>query len=335
MKILVTGGAGFIGSHLAERLLGLGHEIICLDNFNNFYDPEIKRRNIEKAFWSNRYTLVNGDILDKDLLEKIFSDKPDITVHLAAWAGVRPSISNPEIYQRVNIEGTLNILEKCRKHEVDKFVFASSSSVYGGRTNTPFRETDDIMKPISPYAATKAAGEAICYTYHHLYNISVYALRFFTVYGPRQRPEMAIHNFARKIINDEPISAFGNGNSSRDYTYIDDIVEGVVASILNCSGYHIVNLGGSKTTTLNMLLSLIAKRLGKTPKIQHENDQPGDVPITFADISNARKLLGYSPKVGIEEGINRFCSWLEEDLKRVEKARLSKIPPYPDKNNFD
>ncbi len=318
MKVLVTGGAGFIGSHLVERLLGMGHDIVCLDNFNDFYDPAVKHRNIEKAFWSKRYTLVSGDILDRDLLEKIFADGLDAVVHLAAWAGVRPSIQNPVIYQQVNVEGTVNLLEACRAHGVKKFVFASSSSVYGGRKDVPFREIDDVMKPISPYAASKVSGEALCYTYHHLYDIHVHALRFFTVYGPRQRPEMAIHLFARKMLEGAPIRAFGDGKSSRDYTYIDDIIDGVTASLLNCSGFEIINLGGSKATTLERLLTLIAERLGKKPRIELAPDQPGDVPTTYADVAKAKRLLDYEPKVGIEEGIDRFCTWLEEELKHTE-----------------
>jgi UDP-glucuronate 4-epimerase len=326
MKVLVTGGAGFIGSHLVERLLGLGHDVVCLDNFNDFYDPATKHRNIEKAFWSNRYTLVSGDILDRELLDKTFMDGIDAVVHLAAWAGVRPSIERPAIYQQVNVEGTLNLLEKCREYRVDQFVFASSSSVYGGRTNIPFRETDNVMKPISPYAATKAAGELLCYTYHHLYKINVHALRFFTVYGPRQRPEMAIHLFARKMLKGEPIFAFGDGNSSRDYTYIDDIIDGVTASLLRCEGFEVINLGGSKTTSLSALIALIAKRLGKSPEIAHSADKPGDVPTTFADISTAKRLLGYSPKVDIKEGVDRFCTWLEEDIRRAEHSIVPHKP---------
>lgn len=331
MKVLVTGGAGFIGSHLVERLLGLGHDVVCLDNFNDFYDPALKRRNIEKAFWSNRYTLVSGDILDKELLDKIFQERLDAIVHLAAWAGVRPSIENPAIYQQVNIEGTLNLLENCRKHNVNKFVFASSSSVYGGRTDVPFCESDNVMKPISPYAASKVAGEAICYTYHHLFHIQIHALRFFTVYGPRQRPEMAIHLFARKMLEQAPLRAFGDGKSSRDYTYIDDIVDGVTASLLNCHGFEIINLGGSKPTTLDRLLGLIAKRLGVSPRIEYSPDQPGDVPITYADVTLAKRLLGYQPKVGIEEGIDRFCTWLEDDIRRAENdladSKKHTVPP--------
>ena len=326
MKILVTGGAGFIGSHLVERLLGEGHDVICLDNFNDFYDPAIKHRNIEKAFWSSRYTLVSGDILDRDLLEKTFSEKLDAVVHLAAWAGVRPSIVNPHIYQQVNVEGTLNLLECCRDHGVEKFVFASSSSVYGGRSDVPFRETDNVMQPISPYAASKVAGEALCYTFHHLYGIHIHALRFFTVYGPRQRPEMAVHLFARKMLDGESIRAFGDGKSSRDYTYIDDIIGGVTASLMRCEGFETINLGGSKTTSLERLLTLIAERLGKKPRIELAPDQPGDVPVTYADVTLAERLLGYNSKVTIEEGIDRFCTWLEEDRKRAEKDASEESP---------
>ena len=319
MRVLVTGGAGFIGSHLAERLLAENNDVVCLDNFNDFYDPGLKHRNIEKAFWSNRYTLISGDILDEELLDKVFAEPFDVVAHLAAYAGVRPSIEQPEIYEKVNIRGTMNLLERCRRFNVDKFVFASSSSVYGGRREVPFCETDDISRPISPYAASKVAGEALCYTYHHLFNIAVHALRFFTVYGPRQRPEMAIHLFARNMIERETITLFGDGGSSRDYTFIDDIIDGVVASINHCEGYEIINLGGSKTTSLKQLVSLLSKRLDLEPKIEHTKDQPGDVPITFADVSHAASLLGYEPKVGIEEGIDRFCDWLEDVKRRQDK----------------
>lgn len=327
MKILITGGAGFIGSHVAERLLDLGNEIVCLDNFNDFYDPGCKRRNIEKAFWSNRYTLVSGDILDEALLDKTFQAPFDAVIHLAAYAGVRPSIERPGIYQQVNVTGTLNILERCRAHNVKKLVFASSSSVYGGRKDVPFKETDSIMKPISPYAASKVAGEALCYTYHHLFDINVHALRFFTVYGPRQRPEMAIHLFARTMLQGDPIKLFGNGQSSRDYTYIDDIVEGVVASVNKCSGFEVINLGGSKTTSLNTLVGLISKQLGIEPTVERFPDQPGDVPRTYADISHARQLLGYQPKTEITTGIQKFCEWLEEDREKAEKSNDSSPSP--------
>ena len=329
MRILITGGAGFIGSHVAERLLDEGHEIVCLDDFNDFYDPGRKRRNIEKAFWSNRYTLVSGDILDEALLDKTFHDPFDAVVHLAAYAGVRPSIERPGIYQRVNVTGTLNLLERCREHDVKKFIFASSSSVYGGRKDVPFKESDSVSKPISPYAASKVAGEALCYTYHHLFNVHVHVLRFFTVYGPRQRPEMAIHLFARTMLKGGSIKLFGNGQSSRDYTYIDDVVDGVISSINTCDGFEVINLGGSRTTSLNTLVGLISKRLRIEPTVERYPDQPGDVPRTFADISLAKKLLGYRPKTDIVSGIERFCTWLEDDLKKAEKTYGSVVPSAP------
>jgi UDP-glucuronate 4-epimerase len=331
MKIIVTGGAGFIGSHLVERLLGQNHEVVCLDNFNDFYDPAIKKRNIEKALSHSNYTLVVGDILDRDLLDKVFAKSFDVVVHLAAYAGVRPSIERPELYQQVNIEGTVNLLECCRQHDVSKFVYASSSSVYGGRKDVPFRETDVVSRPISPYAATKVAGEALCYTYHHLFKLNIHGLRFFTVYGPRQRPEMAIHLFARRMLRGDVIPVFGDGRSARDYTYIDDIVDGVVASIERCAGYEVINIGGSKTTTLNDLVEIIGKRLGVTPRIDRSSDQPGDVPITYADVSFAKDLLGYVPSVGIEEGIDRFCQWIEKQRQKSaweeHESRLPSIPP--------
>lgn len=313
MKILLTGGAGFIGSHLAERLLAAGHEVVCLDNFNDFYDPAIKQRNIERALSSPGYTLVTGDILDRDLLDRVFDKHGgiDCVAHLAAYAGVRPSIERPEIYQRVNIEGTVNLLERARIYGVPRFVFASSSSVYGGRTEVPFRETDDVMRPISPYAATKVAGEALCHAYHHLFGLAVHVLRFFTVYGPRQRPEMAIHLFAARLRRGEPVRIFGDGGSSRDYTFIDDIVAGVQASIERCAGFQVLNLGGSATTSLDGLIALLGRRLRVEPVVERAPEQPGDVPVTFADVSRAERLLDYRPQVDIETGIGRFCDWLE------------------------
>jgi UDP-glucuronate 4-epimerase len=328
MRVLVTGGAGFIGSHLAERLLADGHEVVCLDSFNDFYDPDLKRRNIQKALASSGYTLVTGDILDKELLEKLFADEFDAVVHLAAYAGVRPSIERPGIYQRVNVEGTLNLLEQCRLKEVPRFIFASSSSVYGGRTEVPFRETDNVMRPISPYAATKVAGEALCHTYHQLFGLNVHALRFFTVYGPRQRPEMAIHLFASHILRGEPLPLFGDGRSARDYTYIDDIVDGVSASVRQCKGFEVINVGGSNTTSLDDLVEMLGVRLNTTPIIEREPEQAGDVPITFADVSRAKALLGYVPKVGIEKGIDLFCTWLERQ-KRDEDWEEPATDPLP------
>ncbi len=314
MKILVTGGAGFIGSHLCERLLSRGHQVVCLDNFNDFYDPQIKRGNIQVALESPAYQLAEGDILDTAFLDGVFDASFDVVVHLAAYAGVRPSIRNPSLYQKVNLEGTVNILDQCRKHNILKVVFASSSSVYGGRTDVPFRESDNIMNPISPYAATKAAGEAICYSYHHLFHIQMHLLRFFTVYGPRQRPEMAIHLFAQQMQDGKPVRLFGDGESSRDYTYIDDIIDGVTACTENCDGFEVLNLGGSRTTSLKRLVELISAEMNITPTIDWLPEQPGDVPITFADVSHARAVINYEPKVPIEEGIRRFCQW-----KRAQK----------------
>ncbi len=314
MRILVTGGAGFIGSHLVEKLIERGDEVVCLDNFNDFYDPAIKRKNVSEFHNSRLFTLMEGDILDAAFLDSVFQNSFDVVVHLAAYAGVRPSIENPALYQRANIEGTLNLLECCKKNDVGKFVFASSSSVYGGRKEIPFRETDNVMRPVSPYAATKAAGEILCHTYHHLYDISVHALRFFTVYGPRQRPEMAIHLFASRMLAGKPVKIYGDSLSSRDYTYITDIIDGLTASIDRCSGFEVINLGGSATTALGDLVQMIGSKLGVTPQTERLPDQPGDVPITFADVSKAKKLLDYAPKVPIENGIGLFCDWMKQRI---------------------
>ena len=313
MRILLTGGAGFIGSHLAEGLLHDGHEIDCLDNFNDYYDPAIKRSNILVALQHPAFTLVQGDILDLPELQHHFENRRyDIIVLLAARAGVRPSIQDPLLYEKVNVQGTMHLLELCKRYQVKKFVFASSSSVYGSNSKVPFSETDPVDNPISPYAATKKAGELICYTYHHLYDISVTCLRFFTVYGPRQRPDMAIHKFAKLIYEGKPVAVFGSGTSKRDYTYIDDIIQGLRASINKCQGYRIYNLGESNTVELRHLMELIQSALGKKAIIEHLPDQPGDVPITFADISLARKELNYNPQTAIEEGIERFARWFKQ-----------------------
>ncbi|MCA9539055.1 MAG: GDP-mannose 4,6-dehydratase [Myxococcales bacterium] len=313
MRILVTGAAGFIGSSLCDRLLADGHEVTGVDNFNAFYDPAIKAANVLAAERNPRFECVRGDLLDDTLMDAVFERvRPDRVVHLAAWAGVRPSIEHPAIYQRVNIEGTMRVLELCRRHRIDRLVFASSSSVYGERKTVPFCEDDPVDHPISPYAATKKAGELLCYTWHHLHGLHVDCLRFFTVYGPRQRPEMAIHLFARLIDRGEPITLFGDGSSSRDYTYIDDIIDGVVASIERVEGYRIFNLGESQTVTLSELVATIGEALGRTPKIIYKPMQPGDVPRTFADISRARAALGYAPHVGIAEGVARFVAWYKD-----------------------
>jgi len=312
MRVLVTGAAGFIGSNLTDRLLAEGHQVLGIDNFNEFYDPKLKTRNLKSAKTHAELELVRGDILDRSLLERVFAAfKPERVVHLAAWAGVRPSIAKPAIYQQVNLEGTVNLLERCRHDSVRHFVFASSSSVYGDRREVPFSEEDAVSRPISPYAATKAAGELLCYTWHHLFAINVHCLRFFTVYGPRQRPEMAIHLFTRAIDAGEPITLFGDPASSRDYTYVDDIIDGVMASIERVNGYRIYNLGESKTVPLAHLVELIGEALGKKPIVRRAPAQPGDVSRTFADISRAREELGYDPHVKIEEGVRRFVAWFK------------------------
>ena len=313
MRILLTGGAGFIGSHLAEKLLERGDEVVCLDNFNDYYDPAVKRRNIAAVLEHPAYTLVEGDILDERLLDDVFEGHAfDAIVHLAARAGVRPSIQQPLLYEQVNVRGTQLLLEQARKHEIPKFIFASSSSMYGANKKVPFSETDFVDNPVSPYAATKKAGELICYTYHHLYDLSCSCLRFFTVYGPRQRPDMAIHKFTRLIDAGEPVPMFGDGSSRRDYTYIDDVLQGVLRSIDRCEGYEVYNLGESRTIALRELIEKLEKLLGKKAIIQQLPPQPGDVPITYADISKARKKLNYNPKFPIEKGLEQFVRWFKE-----------------------
>ncbi|MFA5499025.1 MAG: NAD-dependent epimerase/dehydratase family protein [Candidatus Cloacimonadia bacterium] len=322
MKFLITGGAGFIGSHLCEKLLDLGHQVVCLDNFNDAYDPQIKRENVTKCLASNRvatleeprYVLIEGDLRDEQRLEEIFSKHSiDVVIHLAAMAGVRPSIANPILYYDVNVTGTLNLLEKCRTYHIDKFIFASSSSVYGNNEKVPFEETDPVDNPISPYAATKKSGELLCYTYHHLYKTSIACLRFFTVYGPRQRPDLAIHKFAKKMLNDEPIQLYGDGKSTRDYTYIDDIIDGIVKSIdfvSNKTAYEIFNLGECQAIRLDKMIHLLEKVLGKEALIERLPHQEGDVYHTCASIEKSKRVLGYSPDTEFEEGLKIFADWL-------------------------
>jgi UDP-glucuronate 4-epimerase len=318
-RVLVTGGAGFIGSPLCQRLLQEGHEVVCLDNFDAYYDPAIKRRNLEEIRASegaNGFQLVEGDIRNKELLDDLFRKSSfGLIIHLAARAGVRPSIEQPLLYEEVNVAGTLNLLEACREFEVRNFIFGSSSSVYGKNRKVPFAEDDPLEAMISPYAVTKRAGELFCYTYHHLYGLNISCLRFFTVYGPRQRPEMAIHKFARLIRDGERIPLFGDGTSRRDYTYIDDIIAGIMGAIQNLRGYDIFNLGESQTIPLRELISLIEQALGKKAEVEELPEQPGDVPITYAEISKARRLLGYDPRVGIEEGVGRFVQWFRDKAK--------------------
>ena len=310
MRILVTGGAGFIGSHLAERLLGRGDRVVVLDNLNDYYDPAIKRRNIAGALAQAGYTFVEGEILDTALLGALFDAHAfDVVVHLAARAGVRPSLEQPLLYEEVNCRGTLNILEAMRERDVRRLVFASSSSVYGNVKEIPFREDARIDRPVSPYAATKAAGELYCYNYHHLYGISSTCLRFFTVYGPRQRPDMAIHKFTRLIEGGKPLPFYGDGTTERDYTFYTDIIDGVVASIDRDLGFEILNLGESRTTSLSRLVELIEDALGKQAVPDKQPMQPGDVELTCADVTKARELLDYSPSTAVEEGIPRFVEW--------------------------
>ncbi len=315
MKILVTGAAGFIGSHLCEALVE-EHDVVGLDNFCDFYDIKIKRNNLKELAKFDNFQIIKADIRSKSELEDIFSHhKFDIVIHLAAMAGVRPSIANPVLYTEVNINGTVNLLEQCKKHSVKKFIFASSSSVYGNNEKVPFAESDPVDFPISPYAATKKAGELICHTYHHLEQISIVCLRFFTVYGPRQRPDLAIHKFARKILDDEIISVFGDGSTKRDYTYIDDIIDGILRSIdfvsEDCS-YEIFNLGESQTISLSKMIEVTERTLGKTALKEILPLQSGDVDQTYADISKAKKLLGYNPKTNFDDGVNKFVEWLKD-----------------------
>jgi UDP-glucuronate 4-epimerase len=318
-NVLITGGAGFIGSNLVDKLLAEGGwEIAVVDDFNDFYSPEIKRRNIAEHLTRENYELYEADIRDSTALEQIFTDEPiDVIVHLAARAGVRPSLSEPKLYAETNINGTLNLLELARKYGVKQFVFGSSSSVYGVNEKVPFAESDPIFNPISPYAATKAAGELICHTYSHLYGIRCVCLRFFTVYGSRQRPDLAIHKFTRMIDEGRPIPVFGDGTTRRDYTYVEDILQGVRAAMnYDVSQYEVINLGESQTVELRELIALIEKEVGKTAVIDRQPMQPGDVPITYADISRAREKLGYNPTTKIADGVPKFVEWYRENLRK-------------------
>ena len=308
--ILVTGGAGFIGSHLVEALLLGGRDVIVLDSFDDFYDPAVKRKNVEPFMGRPGFTLVEGDIRDPKGIESLFTTHPiGVVVHLAARAGVRPSIQQPLLYSDVNVNGTVNLLEACRRHGTGKFIFGSSSSVYGNNSRIPFSEKDEVDMPISPYAATKRAGEILCATYHALYRLNVFCLRFFTVYGPRQRPEMAIHKFTRFIDRGLPLPRFGDGSTQRDYTFITDIVAGVMNAIERVQGYEIINLGGSRSTTLAALIEMLEARIGKKAEVEPAGEQPGDVAATWADIGKAQRLLGYNPSVSIEQGLSDFVAW--------------------------
>ena len=311
---LITGGAGFIGSSLADSLLKEGKKVVVIDNFCDFYDPSIKEDNIKEALNNPNYKLYRGDIRDKDILDKIFNEnKIDVVVHLAAMAGVRPSIENPILYQEVNCMGTQNILEVMKKYHVDKLVMASSSSVYGNTKEVPFREDMIVDFAISPYAATKKANEVMTHVYHKLENLNVIMLRFFTVFGPRQRPDLAINKFTRLMLNGEEVPMFGDGSTSRDYTFIDDIVDGIKRSCdyvsNNSNVYEIINLGNSSPTTLKEMINIIGEVIGVTPRIKELPMQPGDVDRTYADVSKAKRLLGYVPKTSFKDGIVKFVEW--------------------------
>jgi UDP-glucuronate 4-epimerase len=314
MNFLVTGGAGFIGSHVCERLLQSGHSVWALDDLNAFYDPQLKRRNIcELQSLVKPFQFVQLDLVDHSGLDELLrSVKFDQIVHLAARAGVRPSLEEPALYQRVNVEGTVNLLEAARRTNVRKLILASSSSVYGINSKVPFSETDPIFCAISPYAASKLACEALGHVYHHVYGLDIVMLRFFTVYGPRQRPDLAIHKFARLISAGQPIPVFGDGTTARDYTYISDILEGILACTEREFGYEIFNLGESETVTLNELVYLLEKALGRKAVIDRQPTQPGDVPLTCADVSKARSKLGYNPIIKIEQGIPLFVHWFKQ-----------------------
>lgn len=313
MKLLLTGGAGFIGSHLGCRLLGEGHELEIIDDLNDFYAPELKTKNLEEVGRHGKFVFHHVDICDTPKTAEIVRTfRPDVLVHLAARAGVRPSLEQPLLYEQVNMLGTIGLLEACRTAGVGKVVFASSSSIYGVANQVPFREDDFHNLPISPYAATKLAGEKICFTYSHLYGLPSICLRFFAVYGPRQRPDLAIRKFIRMIDQGEPIPFFGDGTTGRDYTFVNDTIDGIVRAIWHETNYDIFNLGNSNPVTLHGMVRTIEEQVGKRAILRHLPDQPGDVPITYADITKARSMLGYNPATPFTEGVRQTVEWYRQ-----------------------
>ncbi|MBU0471862.1 MAG: SDR family NAD(P)-dependent oxidoreductase [Nanoarchaeota archaeon] len=312
--VLVTGGAGFIGSHVCDRLLLEGQRVVCIDNLNDYYNPNIKKKNVKHNLRNKNFIFYKLDILNFKKLDKLFSKYNfDKVVHLAARAGVRASINNPFIYEETNVRGTLNLLELARKYDVKNFVFGSSSSVYGANKKTPFSESDEVNEQVSPYAVTKRAGELLCSNYHNLYNLNITCLRFFTVYGPRGRPDMAPLKFTHRIFNKLPIDMYGDGTSARDYTYISDIVDGIVFALNKNLSFEIINLGDSNPITLKDFISIIEKSVDRKAVIRKEPMPKGDVLITYADIRKAKRLLGYKPKIKISEGIRRLIEWYKDE----------------------
>ncbi len=323
MTILVTGGAGFIGSHLVEKLLSQGKRVVVIDNFNDFYAPAYKRENISTVVPNPNLFLYEMDIRDRTACQAVFERHHiEKVIHLAAQAGVRPSIEHPLLYEDINCKGTLNMLELSKTHGIQQFIFGSSSSVYGNNTKIPFSEDDPVNEPISPYAATKRAGELYCYNYHYLYKMPISCLRFFTVYGPRQRPDLAIRKFTELIDNARPITMYGNGTTQRDYTFFSDIVDGVVSVLDKQFDFEIINLGDSKPVQLKRLIELIEQALGKKAHINRLSEQPGDVQRTYADIRKAERLLHYSPQVSLEQGIHLFVDWYKDRKKRTAGSSL-------------
>lgn len=308
--VLVTGAAGFIGSHASEALLGRGMRVVGVDNFSDFYDRSWKEQNLKSVGVGSKFDVEELDICNGPAIEKLVAlTKPVAILHLAAMAGVRPSIEQPAYYARVNVEGTTHLLQAAVKHGVKKFVFASSSSVYGNLSKVPFSEDDPVSEPVSPYAATKKAGELIAYTFWHLYKIPVFALRFFTVYGPRQRPDLAIHKFTRLISAGKPLPFYGDGTTSRDYTFVEDTVAGIMGAMDKCDRYRVYNLGGSSPVSLSQLIEELEKAIGKKAILDRKPAQPGDVERTFADLARSRSELGYDPKVSLPAGLTRFVEW--------------------------